>query len=56
MDTFKVKIDRTTNEISVFNNGKGIPIEMHSKEKIWIPEMIFGHLWVWGRVMVRDQG
>jgi DNA topoisomerase-2 len=44
MDTFKVKIDRENNEISVFNNGKGIPIEIHSKENIWIPEMIFGHL------------
>ena len=26
------------------NNGKGIPIEVHSKEGIYIPEMIFGHL------------
>lgn len=30
--------------ISVYNNGRGIPIEMHSKEKIWVPELIFGHL------------
>ncbi len=44
MDTFKVTIDREKNLISVYNNGKGIPIEIHSKEKIWIPEMIFGHL------------
>ena len=28
----------------MYNNGKGIPVEIHSKEKIWIPEMIFGHL------------
>lgn len=46
MDTFKVIIDRTAKSISVMNNGKGIPIEMHSKEKMWIPEMIFGHLFV----------
>ena len=44
MDTFKVSIDREANTISVYNNGKGIPIEIHSKEKVWIPEMIFGHL------------
>ncbi|CED85182.1 dna topoisomerase ii [Phaffia rhodozyma] len=44
MDTFKVAIDREKKSISVMNNGKGIPIEMHSKEKMWIPEMIFGHL------------
>ncbi|CAE6368969.1 unnamed protein product [Rhizoctonia solani] len=44
MDTIKVEIDVEEGLISVYNNGKGIPIEIHSKEKIWIPEMIFGHL------------
>ncbi|ETN41157.1 uncharacterized protein HMPREF1541_03092 [Cyphellophora europaea CBS 101466] len=40
----KVKINREKGQISVENDGKGIPIEIHSKEKIYIPEMIFGHL------------
>ena len=44
MDTLKVTIDLEQNTISVYNNGRGIPIEIHSKEKIYIPEMIFGHL------------
>ena len=44
MDELKVNIDREKGEISVWNNGRGIPIEIHSKEKIYIPEMIFGHL------------
>ncbi|KAJ9119885.1 hypothetical protein QFC24_005599 [Naganishia onofrii] len=44
MDTLKVVVDREKNQISVFNNGKGIPIEIHTKEKIWIPELIFGNL------------
>ncbi|KAJ9503325.1 DNA topoisomerase 2 [Exophiala xenobiotica] len=44
MDELKVTIDREKGEISVYNNGRGIPIEIHSKEKIYIPEMIFGHL------------
>ncbi|KAG8741551.1 DNA topoisomerase 2 [Ceratobasidium sp. 414] len=44
MDTIKVDIDVENGTISVYNNGKGIPIEIHSKEKIYIPEMIFGHL------------
>ncbi|OCH88973.1 type II DNA topoisomerase [Obba rivulosa] len=44
MDTIKVTIDAENNLISVYNNGRGIPIEMHSKEKIYIPELIFGHL------------
>jgi len=44
MDTLKVVIDVEKNEISVYNNGRGIPIEIHSQEKIYIPELIFGHL------------
>lgn len=44
MDTLKVTIDVENNTISIWNNGRGIPIEVHSKTKLWIPEMIFGHL------------
>jgi DNA topoisomerase-2 len=44
MDSIKVEINRETNQISVWNNGKGIPVEMHSKEKMMIPELIFGNL------------
>lgn len=29
MDTLKVTIDRATNTISVYNNGRGIPVEIH---------------------------
>lgn len=29
MDTIKVTIDRESGQISVLNNGKGIPIEIH---------------------------
>ena len=44
MDSVRVTIDRDSGEISVHNNGRGIPIEIHEKEQIYIPEMIFGHL------------
>ena len=44
MDTLKITIDPENNTISVYNNGRGIPIEMHSREKVYIPELIFGHL------------
>ncbi|WYZ46350.1 hypothetical protein EsH8_IX_000575 [Colletotrichum jinshuiense] len=44
MTYMKVTVDREAGEISVENNGKGIPVEIHGKEKIYIPEMIFGHL------------
>ena len=44
MDTLKVNINVEEGSISIYNNGKGIPIEIHSKEKCYIPEMIFGQL------------
>ncbi|KAJ9667630.1 DNA topoisomerase 2 [Coniosporium apollinis] len=44
MNEIKVTVDRELGEISVRNNGKGIPIEIHGKEGIYVPEMIFGHL------------
>ncbi|KAJ3046795.1 DNA topoisomerase 2 [Rhizophlyctis rosea] len=44
MDTIKVDIDKESNTISVYNNGKGIPVEIHAEEKVYVPELIFGHL------------
>lgn len=44
MDTLKVTIDKNEGLISVWNNGHGIPIEIHEKEGIYIPELIFGNL------------
>ena len=32
------------NIISVWNNGRGIPVEMHATEKMYVPELIFGTL------------
>ena len=34
MDTIKVTVDREKGEISVWNNGKGIPIEIHEVSKL----------------------
>ncbi|KAI8575898.1 hypothetical protein K450DRAFT_180044 [Umbelopsis ramanniana AG] len=44
MSEMRVEVDRAENRISVWNNGLGIPIEIHKEEKIYVPEMIFGHL------------
>lgn len=44
VDAIKVVVNKEEKFISVFNTGNGIPIELHSKEKIYIPEMIFGEL------------
>lgn len=43
-DTIKIDINQETNTISVYNNGTGIPVEVHKEEKIYVPTMIFGHL------------
>ncbi|CAG8665017.1 10770_t:CDS:2, partial [Paraglomus occultum] len=44
MNTIKVTIDRDNNSISIYNNGQGIPVEIHKKENVYVPELIFGHL------------
>lgn len=40
----KVNIDKESGTISVYNDGHGIPVELHKELGIYIPEMIFGHL------------
>ena len=32
------------NVISIWNNGMGIPVEIHAVEKMYVPHMIFGVL------------
>ncbi|KAI9366079.1 DNA topoisomerase [Zopfochytrium polystomum] len=44
MDTIKVWVDQEKGVISVHNNGRGIPIELHAKENMQVPELIFGNL------------
>jgi hypothetical protein len=44
MDTLKVDIDPSAGLISVWNNGGGIPVEIHKGEGVYVPELIFGHL------------
>ncbi|CAK5022619.1 unnamed protein product [Meloidogyne enterolobii] len=43
MNTIKFEF-RENNSISVWNNGRGIPVVMHKVEKMYVPEMIFGTL------------
>ncbi|KAJ1611468.1 DNA topoisomerase II, partial [Cryptosporidium canis] len=40
----KVEISRERNEITVYNDGEGIPIEVHRDHQVYVPELIFGHL------------
>ena len=32
------------NRISIRNNGKTLPIVVHKEHKMYVPEMVFGHL------------
>eukprot|EP01104_Vermistella_antarctica_P003959 TRINITY_DN1436_c0_g1_i2.p1 TRINITY_DN1436_c0_g1~~TRINITY_DN1436_c0_g1_i2.p1 ORF type:complete len:1331 (+),score=257.60 TRINITY_DN1436_c0_g1_i2:141-4133(+) len=44
MSTIRVDIDRKQGKIRVFNDGRGIPVTFHSKEGMYIPELVLGHL------------
>ncbi|CAH1979739.1 unnamed protein product [Acanthoscelides obtectus] len=44
MDCIKIEVNAEDNVISVWNNGKGIPVTIHKEEKMYVPSMIFGHL------------
>ncbi|XP_066443442.1 DNA topoisomerase 2-alpha [Eleutherodactylus coqui] len=44
MSCIKVTIDAENNTVSVWNNGKGIPIVEHKVEKVYVPALIFGQL------------
>mmetsp|Transcript_18975 Transcript_18975/g.13765 ORF Transcript_18975/g.13765 Transcript_18975/m.13765 type:complete len:192 (+) Transcript_18975:240-815(+) len=44
MTMIKVEINEEQNKISVWNNGKGIPIQIHKEYNCYVPEMIFGEL------------
>jgi DNA topoisomerase II len=44
MKYIKVNIDRESGEISVENDGKGIPVEIHETEGVYVPQLVFGEL------------
>ena len=44
MNKIMVTIDTEQSMISVWNNGRGIPVAMHQEHKVFVPELIFGQL------------
>lgn len=42
--TIKVEYCKESGELSVWNNGSGIPIQLHKEHNIYVPELIFGYL------------
>eukprot|EP00933_Yihiella_yeosuensis_P023929 TRINITY_DN18576_c0_g1_i1.p1 TRINITY_DN18576_c0_g1~~TRINITY_DN18576_c0_g1_i1.p1 ORF type:complete len:1287 (-),score=338.14 TRINITY_DN18576_c0_g1_i1:113-3973(-) len=44
MNSIKVDIDVKQGRIKVWNNGKGLPIQIHKTHRVYVPELVFGHL------------
>ena len=44
MNMIKVTIIPEENTIKVWNNGKGIPVQIHKVHNCYVPDMIFGKL------------
>ena len=44
VSTLEVEIDPADGTIHMTNDGNGIDVAQHPEHKLWIPEMIFGHL------------
>lgn len=40
----KIDIDQASGEVSIFNDGDGIEVELHKLHNVYIPELIFGYL------------
>ncbi|KAJ7354839.1 DNA topoisomerase 2-beta [Desmophyllum pertusum] len=44
MGCIKINIDAENNSISVWNDGRGIPVEIHKEQNVFVPTLIFGQL------------
>ncbi|CAE7303627.1 Top2 [Symbiodinium natans] len=44
MNTIKVEISATQSRISVWNNGRGLPVQVHKEHRCYVPTLVFGHL------------
>ena len=40
----EITVDIKTGVITMMNDGNGVDVAIHPENKLWIPEMIFGHL------------
>lgn len=40
----RIDITLSSTTISILNDGQCIPIQLHKQHKVYIPELIFGHL------------
>jgi DNA gyrase/topoisomerase IV subunit B len=35
---------QVNSSITIWNNGHGVPVDIHREENVYVPELIFGHL------------
>lgn len=43
VNMIKVEFNKDDGEITIWNNGMGIPVVEHKEHKMYVPELIFGH-------------
>jgi DNA topoisomerase-2 len=43
-DTIRIEIDAKNGWVSVWNNGAGLPVQVHKEHGCYVPELVFGHL------------
>jgi DNA topoisomerase-2 len=39
-----VEVNAEKGSISVYNDGRTVPVVLHKAEGVWMPELVFGHL------------
>ena len=44
MKNLSIEVDRQSGRITIWNDGRGIPIKIHKQHRIYVPELIFGHM------------
>lgn len=44
VNKIEVSYSKDTGEISVYNNGSGVPVVLHKEHNMYVPELIFGNL------------
>ncbi len=37
-----IKVTITADTITVWNDGKTVPVEMHKEHNVYVPELVFG--------------
>ena len=43
-DTIRVEVKKKEGSISIWNNGSGLPVQMHREHNCYVPELVFGQL------------